>query len=294
MVKSMTAYGRAVFADELHSVSVELKSVNSRYFDCNVRLPRAYLFLEEKIKAYLQKNVTSRGKVDVFVTIEDKSRAATITPDLELAKNYANALREVAEACGLKESVTLSQIARHPDLFATAAPEIDADATWNLLLPVLSEAGAAFKATAEAEGERIQADISEKMEKITAFAKEAEQISQANIGGYRDKLESRIRQMLSDNKISIDEQRILTECAIMADKLAVDEELVRLGVHRKAFFDILAEGSPCGKKLDFLLQECNRETNTLGSKGNDAGIAGLVINMKNELEKIREQIQNIE
>lgn len=294
MVRSMTAYGRATYADDSRTVTVELKSVNSRYFDCNVRLPRAYLFLEEKIKSYLQKSVTTRGKVDVFVTIEDKSRAMTITPDLALAKNYAQALRQVCEACGLREEVTLSQLARHPDLFATTAPEIDTEAVWEMLLPVLKEAGDAFKATAEKEGERTKADISEKMEQVTAYAKEAEQISQGNIKGYREKLEGRIRQMLSDNKISIDEQRILTECAIMADKLAVDEELARLKAHRKAFYDILSEGSPCGKKLDFLLQECNRETNTLGAKGNDAGIAGLVIGMKNELEKIREQIQNIE
>ena len=294
MVKSMTAYGRATYADESCSVAVELKSVNSRYFDCNVRLPRAYVFLEEKIKAYLQTNVISRGKVDVFVTFEDKSRSATITPDLKLAQNYAQALRQVCEACGLKDDITLSQIARHPDLFATTAPEIDTDAVWQMLLPTLKEAGDAFKTTAQKEGARLQADISEKMENVTAFAKEAEKIAQSNISGYREKLEGRIRQMLSDNKISIDEQRILTECAIMADKLAVDEELVRLETHRKAFYEILSEGSPCGKKLDFLLQECNRETNTLGSKGNDAGIASLVIRMKNELEKIREQIQNIE
>ena len=294
MIKSMTAYGRARYASEGRDITVEIKSVNGRYFDCTVKMPRTYLFLEDKIKGYLQKNIISRGKIDVFITYRDTTQNNSVSVNMELAQAYVKALREIAEVCGVRDDISALGVARNPDVFVTDSPEPDMEKEWETLLLPLREAAANFDAMRTAEGEKTCADISEKMDNVTAWAKEAGQLSKAHIGGYRDKLEARIRQILSDHQVEIEEQRILTECAIMADKLAVDEELARLDAHREAFFDMLSEGGPCGKKLDFLMQEFNRETNTLGSKANNTQISRLVIAMKNELEKIREQVQNIE
>lgn len=294
MIKSMTAYGRARYTGEGRDITVEIKSVNGRYFDCTVKMPRTYLFLEDKIKAYVQNNVISRGKIDIFITYRDNLNNNPVTVNMEMAKAYTTALREMAEACGVKDDISVMGLARNTELFSAETPDPDMEQEWNTLLLPLKEACAAFDAMRGAEGEKTKADISEKMNNVTAFAKEAGQLSHESIAGYREKLECRIRQLLADTQAQIDEQRILTECAIMADKLAVDEELARLDAHREAFFDMLKEGSPCGKKLDFLMQEFNRETNTLGSKANHTQISRLVIAMKNELEKIREQVQNIE
>ena len=294
MIKSMTAYGRARYASEGRDITVEIKSVNGRYFDCTVKMPRTYLFLEDKIKSYLQKNVISRGKIDVFITYRDTAQNSSVSVNMELAQAYVKALREIAQVCGVRDDISALGVARNPDVFVTDSPEPDMEKEWETLLLPLKEAAANFDAMRTTEGEKTRADISEKMDNVTAWAKEAGQLSKAHISGYRDKLEARIRQILSDHQVEIEEQRILTECAIMADKLAVDEELARLDAHREAFFDMLSEGGPCGKKLDFLMQEFNRETNTLGSKANNTQISRLVIAMKNELEKIREQVQNIE
>lgn len=294
MIKSMTAYGRARYASEGRDITVEIKSVNGRYFDCTVKMPRTYLFLEDKIKGYLQKNIISRGKIDVFITYRDTAQSNSVSVNMELAQAYVNALREIAQVCGVRDDISALGVARNPDVFVTDSPEPDMEKEWETLLLPLKEAAANFDAMRTTEGEKTRADISEKMDNVTAWAKEAGQLSKAHISGYRDKLEARIRQILSDHQVEIEEQRILTECAIMADKLAVDEELARLDAHREAFFDMLSEGGPCGKKLDFLMQEFNRETNTLGSKANNTQISRLVIAMKNELEKIREQVQNIE
>ena len=294
MIKSMTAYGRARYASEGRDITVEIKSVNGRYFDCTVKMPRTYLFLEDKIKSYLQKNVISRGKIDVFITYRDTAQNSSVSVNMELAQAYVKALREIAQVCGVRDDISALGVARNPDVFVTDSPEPDMEKEWETLLLPLKEAAANFDAMRTTEGEKTRADISEKMDNVTAWAKEAGQLSKAHISGYRDKLEARIRQILSDHQVEIEEQRILTECAIMADKLAVDEELARLDAHREAFFDMLSEGGPCGKKLDFLMQEFNRETNTLGSKANNTQISRLVIAMKNELEKIREQGQNIE
>lgn len=294
MIKSMTAYGRGRYTAEGRDITVEIKSVNGRYFDCSVKMPRAYLFLEDKVKGYLQKNVISRGKIDVFITYRDAAEKGAISVNMELAEAYVQVLRQMGEQLGVRDDISVMGLARNTDLFQTESPEPDMEKEWETLLLPLGEAAAAFDAMRMAEGEKTKADITEKMDNVTAFAKEAGELSKAHIGGYRDKLEARIRQILADQQVEIEEQRILTECAIMADKLAVDEELARLDAHRTAFFDMLKEGSPCGKKLDFLMQEFNRETNTLGSKANNTQISRLVIAMKNELEKIREQVQNIE
>ena len=236
----------------------------------------------------------SRGKIDIFITYRDTAQNDSIAVNVELAQAYVSALRELAKTCEVRDDISVMGLARNPDLFVTESPEPDMEKEWDTLMIPLSDACKAFDAMRSAEGEKTRADISEKMENVTAFAREAGVLSKAHIGGYREKLEARIRQILADNQVDIEEQRILTECAIMADKLAVDEELARLEAHREAFYEILGEGSPCGKKLDFLMQEFNRETNTLGSKANNTQISRLVIAMKNELEKIREQVQNIE
>lgn len=294
MVKSMTAYGRAVGTLPGGVLTVEIRSVNSRYFDCTVKLPRTHLCLEDRVRSYLQNEVISRGKVDVFLGYVRSDGGAVIRPNTGAALQYVAALRELAEACGVPDDITAMGLAKNPDLFLSDTGEVDADAEWAAWKPVIAEAGRAFDARRTEEGRRTEQDITEKMGHVTAWAKEAGERSRADIAGYHDKLKARLRQVLSDNKVTADEQRILTECALMADKLAVDEELARLDAHREAFFSILREGSPCGKKLDYLMQEFNRETNTLGSKACNAEIAHIVVSMKNELEKIREQVQNIE
>ena len=294
MVKSMTAYGRATGPVSGGTLTAEIRSVNSRYFDCTVKLPRTHLCLEEKIRAYLQNEVISRGKVDIYLTYARRDGGTVIRPNAEAARQYAEALHELARICGVPDDGTARGLASTPDLFVSEAREIDPEAEWDEWRPVIEAACRAFDASRTAEGKKTEEDISAKMQNVTAWAEEAGERSRADIAGYHDKLKARLRQILSDNKVTADEQRVLTECALMADKLAVDEELARLDAHRAAFYTILREGSPCGKKLDYLIQECNRETNTLGSKACNADIAHLVIKMKNELEKIREQVQNIE
>lgn len=294
MIRSMTAYGRAKTVTEQGSVTVELKSVNSRYFDCTVKMPRAYLFLEERIKSYVRDCGITRGKVDVYVTVESAAASPEISVDMTLAESYVRALRQLRDSLELADDISVMTVAKNTALFSSTAAVPEAEPAWQMLLPALEQATAAFRSMAEAEGARTAEDITSKMETVRALAREAETLYGDNVAAYRTKLEERIRRLLSDHKVALDEQRILTECAIVADRLAVDEEIARLGSHVSAFYEILREGSPCGKKLDFLLQECNRETNTLGSKANDAGIARVVVSMKNELEKIREQIQNIE
>ena len=295
MIKSMTAFGRAKIEGEAKDITVEIKSVNSRYFDCTVKMPRAYLPFEDRIKSYVQKNGISRAKVDIFVTVADKATSGeTVTLDAAYAESYIAALRELGSRFGLADDISIMSVARNQDIFVSARPEADLEEEWSILLPVLEAAVADHGEMRRTEGERAFADISEKIESIRAMVAEIEAISKEDTVGYRDKLESRIRQILGDNDIVVDEQRLLTECAVWADKIAIDEELVRLRSHFGAFYDIIALAEPSGRKLDFLMQELNRETNTIGSKANNASIARIVVNMKGELEKIREQIQNIE
>ena len=296
MIKSMTAFGRGRREGETKDITIEIKSVNSRFFDCNVKMPRVYLFLEEKIKSYIKQKAVGRAKVDVFVTVVSKAAAVTEpTVDTELAQGYLSALRRLAEELSVKDDVSVSTLVRlNPEILRNNAPEEDMDAAWEELLPVLDEAVGSYVAMRTAEGEKLEADIKAKIEQVRAYSDEVEKISLEDTVGYRDKLESRIKALLADNQISIDEQRVLTECAIWADKIAIDEELVRLRSHFDAFYNIISMKEPSGRKLDFLMQELNRETNTIGSKANNAKIARLVVDMKGELEKIREQVQNIE
>lgn len=295
MIKSMTAFGRAKREGEDKDITVEIKSVNSRFYDCNVKLPRAYMPFEERIKSYVQKNAVSRAKVDVYLTVDrHTAEIGKIKVDKQFAESYIEALRSLARDFGLCDDISVMSVARNQDIFTYERDEEDMDGEWELIRSVLDEAIAGYSAMREAEGAKAEADIKAKLELVRAYADEVEKISLEDTVGYRDKLEARLRQILGDNSVTVDENRLLTECAVWADKIAIDEELVRLRSHFGAFYDICAMSEPSGRKLDFLMQELNRETNTIGSKANNARIARIVVNMKGELEKIREQVQNIE
>ena len=295
MIKSMTAFGRAKLEGEQKDVTIEIKSVNSRFFDCSVKMPRAYLFLEERIKAYVQKNAVSRAKVDVFITVDSHtSGIGSVSVDKAFAESYISALRSLADDFGLKDDISVMSVARNQDVFTYDKPEADLEGEWEIIRSVLDEAIAGYSAMRAEEGRKAEEDIKAKIERVRELADEVEGISKSDTVGYRDKLEARLRQILGDNGIAVDENRLLTECAVWADKIAIDEELVRLRSHFGAFYDIINLKEPSGRKLDFLMQELNRDTNTIGSKANNARIARIVVDMKGELEKIREQVQNIE
>ena len=295
MIKSMTAFGRAKIEGADKDITVEIKSVNSRFFDCTVKMPRAYVFLEEKIKSYIQKNAVSRAKVDVFVTVDNhENSVGTVSYDRGYAESYVAALRSLRDELGLADDISVMTVARNPDIFRVSRPDLDLDAEWARIRAVLDLAIGDYCEMRSAEGARIEADIKGKVEAVRAYADEVEIISHEDTVGYRDKLEAKLRAILADNSVTVDENRLLTECAVWADKIAIDEELVRLRSHFGAFYEISETPEPSGRKLDFLMQEMNRETNTIGSKANNARIARIVVNMKGELEKIREQVQNIE
>lgn len=295
MIKSMTAFGRAKTSTADYDITVELRSVNSRYFDASVRLPRAYACLEERVKSYVQNHVISRGKVEISISyIPHGAAGGAIRLDPDFTAAYLKALQELRDTFGLPDDISVMTVARNGDVFTHEREEEDPEEVWARIAPVLQEAGEAFTQMRSVEGAKIQADIVAKLGAIAAWADQIEEISHTDTVGYRDKLETRLRAILADHDVTVDEGRLLTECAVWADKIAIDEELVRLRAHFGAFHDICAEPTPSGKKLDFLMQELNRETNTIGSKANNASIARLVVNMKNELEKIREQVQNIE
>ncbi len=295
MIKSMTAFGRAKAEGAEKDITVEIKSVNSRFFDCTVKMPRAYLPLEERIKNYIQKNGIARAKVDVYITVDAHG---TVSQKLDIdeayAESYIEALRQLRDRFGLDDDISTMTVARNQEIFRTARIDTDIEAEWALLVPVLDAAIADHTAMRTAEGEKAIADIEAKIELIRSYTEKIEQVSQTDTVGYRDKLEARLRQILGENSVTVDENRLLTECAVWADKIAIDEELVRLRSHFGAFREIAASAEPSGRKLDFLMQEMNRETNTIGSKANNVDIARIVVNIKGELEKIREQIQNIE
>lgn len=295
MMKSMTAFGRAKLQSESKDITIEMKSVNSRYFDCSVKMPRAYIFLEERIKSYVQKHAIGRGKVDVFLTVNNHTAAGVLVNlNTDLARSYIDALHRLRDEFDLVDDISVMSVARNQDVFNLERAEEDLEEEWEIIRPVLDEAISGFVAMRAEEGKRVEEDIKSKIEQIRTFVDEIEKISLSDTVGYRDKLETRLRAILDDQGVTVDENRLLTECAILADKIAIDEEIVRLRSHFTAFYDIIASSEPSGRKLDFLMQELNRETNTIGSKANNANIARIVVNMKGELEKIREQIQNIE
>ena len=294
-MKSMTAFGRARSTVGGKDITVEIRSVNNRFFDCSVKLPRAFSFLEEKVKPYLQAGGISRGKVDVFVSIDVvDSPDVRITLDEGYAASYLAALRTLGEKFDLRDDLSIMTVAQNRDLFLIQKPEEDVERDWADVSSVLGEALARFLAARESEGGRIETDLRGKLSAIAERVDRIEALSREDTVTYREKLEARLREMLSDNRIVFDENRILTECAVFADRIAIDEELVRLRSHFVGFEEILASTEPVGRRLDFLVQELNRETNTIGSKAQNAEIARLVVDIKCEIEKIREQIQNIE
>ncbi len=295
MLKSMTAFGRAVGAGGGKSFVCEIRSVNNRYFDCSVRLPRAYGFLEEKVIGFLRSGGVSRGKLEVSIAVEvTDSVGAVVEPDLAYAEAYLAALKKLRDRFALTDDISVMTVAQNRDLFIVTKPEEEFDRDWEALLPVLGEAFARYNAAREREGANLRADLIAKRERLAAMTDRIAALSEGNIAAYREKLEARLRQTLEGLDLQFDSNRILTECALFADKVAVDEELVRLKSHFDAFDEAMKGDGPVGRRLDFLLQEMNREVNTIGSKSNDAAIAALVVDAKCELEKIREQIQNLE
>ncbi len=292
MIKSMTGYGGAKGEKNAIAVTVEMKSVNNRYLDVSVRLPRSCLFAEDAVRAAVAGHIT-RGKVDVFVTV-DTSAAEEVVVRLDeaLASAYLKAVRETAETYGLDGSISALQLARMPDVMIQEKSDTDRQVVSEAIGAVLEQALEDFDAMRAREGQKLAEDIGGKLDGLEAMVAQVEARSPQTVAEYRSKLLARMREVLAD--ASVDESRILQEAAIYADKVAVDEEMVRLKSHIAQFRHLLAAGSPAGRKLDFLIQEMNREANTTGSKCADADIAKTVIDMKAELEKIREQIQNME
>lgn len=291
-IKSMTGYGSAAGKSGDLAVTVEVKSVNNRFLDCSVRIPRVYIFAEDRIKALVQKNV-GRGKVDVFVTI-DSSAGSDVCVRLNegVAAAYVAAFEELSAKYELKNDLTAVALGRLPDVFTVERKEVDQESFTADLETIAAEALAAFERMRRTEGEKLREDILTKLDRVEELAAQIAALSPRTVEEYRARLEAKLMEVLQT--ADIDKSRILTEAAIFADKVAVDEELVRLGSHVAQMRDMLAKGGAVGRKLDFLTQELNREANTTGSKCSDVKITALVVDLKAEIEKIREQIQNLE
>ncbi|MCI9347848.1 MAG: YicC family protein [Oscillibacter sp.] len=291
MIKSMTGYGRARETRDGRDITVEVRAVNNRYLDCTVKMPRVYIFAEDAMKKRVQQAV-SRGKVDVFVSVE-AAGAAQVTVNRELAGQYAAALNELAEVCGpVAYRVTPDLLARFPDVLTVTKADDDLEAVTADLCAVLDQALEAFNAMRAVEGEKLAEDIGGRLTSIETYTGQVEARSPETVAEYRAKLNARMQEVLQS--VSVDPQRILMEAAIYADKIAVDEETVRLRSHVAQLRTMLESSEPMGRKMDFLIQEVNRESNTIGSKCNDVSIAQVVVNLKAEVEKMREQVQNIE
>ena len=292
MIRSMTGYGRDQQLLHGRSITVEIRSVNHRYFEFSCRAPRGCAFLEDRLKRALQSAI-SRGKVEVSLTLQTiENRHTSVAVDHALAGQYLTALRALGAEYGLTDDLTLSTVARLPDLFTVCRGEEDEEELAADVLSVLQEALDRFVAMREAEGERLRADVLSRLLALEEHLAFVEERSPQTVAEYRARLTAKLNELLGG--AVADEARILTEAAIVADRLAVDEETVRLHSHNAQLRGILDCAEPVGRKLDFLVQEMNRETNTIGSKCSDTAIAGHVVEMKSEIEKIREQIQNIE
>ena len=292
MVKSMTGYGRAEDTLNGCTITVELRSVNNRYLDCNVRMPRLYLFAEETIKSRVQ-NTISRGKVDVFVTLDSTGgEQVQVSVNQPLADGYYAALIQLAERYGLSKDISVSLLSRFPDVLLAEKAEEDVEQRAQDICSVLDRALADFDQMRTREGARLEADVLSRAARIEELVGKVEERSPQTVAEYRAKLEARMNEVLSNTQL--DPARILTEAAIFADKVAVDEETVRLCSHIGQLRHMLEQGGATGRKLDFLIQEFNREAKTIGSKCSDIDIARHVVDIKAEIEKIREQVQNIE
>lgn len=292
MPKSMTGYGAFEISDERRKITVEIKSVNNRYADINIKLRSSYVFLEEDIRNAVLKSV-SRGKIDIFVTVwEYKNEAAEVAVDEELLHQYVNALKKISETAHVPEGITAERLSRYPDVLVVSQNNFNKDALKESVLTALDGALKEFVAAREREGERIAEKLDECINGIGSEIDKVEQRMPQIVENYRTRLENKLKEVLENN--AADESRIITEAAIFADKICTDEETVRLKSHIAEFKNVLASSQPIGRKLDFIIQEMNREINTIGSKSNDVEVSKIVVGVKGEIEKLREQVQNIE
>ena len=294
MVKSMTGFGRCETEINGRAITVEIKSVNHRYFEFSCRVTRGYGFLEDKLMAFVNSRV-SRGKIDMFVSVGAADDVpCEVAVNHSLVSGYLTAMKEISDTYGIENDATVVSISRFPDVFTVSKAAVDEE---QLTADVLSAAGQAldsFVAMREAEGERMKADILGRAQTILDIVSEIEERSPQTVTEYETRLLDRIRQTLENLSVEVDEQRILTEVAVFADKVAVAEETVRLRSHFEQLSEFLERNEPVGRKIDFIIQEMNREANTIGSKVQDAVLAHKVVDIKSEIEKIREQVQNIE
>ena len=292
LAKSMTGYGKCESVTEEKQIVVEIKSVNNRYLDVNVKCPRFMMFAEEKIKALVGK-YTTRGKIDVFISVVSKKETGKkITVDTELVKAYVSAFKSACEETGLAYDLSASRFLNNSDVVKVEFEQLSDEEIWEEFEPVICGCLENYNDMRAVEGERLKEDILVKTEKILANVLEIERIVPENIESYKEKLYAKVLEAVENAEV--DESRILAEVAIYIDKIGVDEEIVRLKSHIETMRNVLEDKGSIGKKLDFIIQEMNRETNTIGSKANDLKITNFVIENKNEIEKIREQIQNIE
>ncbi len=292
MINSMTGFGRFEGAVNGRSITLEIKSVNHRYTEFNCRLTRGYSFLEEKLKSYITSKV-KRGKIDMFVSISEPEDTPTdVVINHNLAEGYINALKELEEKYGITNSVNTVDVGKYPDVLTVKKAEEDEDKVWDDVRNAVDSALEGFLEMRKAEGERLKADVLSRAETIMSIVDEIEKRSPETVEEYKTRLKQKIEEFLGSGEY--DEQRVITEVAIYADKVAVDEETVRLRSHFEQLNTYLNSDEPVGRSIDFLIQEMNREANTIGSKVKDAEIAQKVVRIKNEIEKIREQIQNIE
>ena len=292
MVYSMTGYGKGNLVLHGKDITVEVKSVNHRYFEYSSRMSRFFAFLDDKIKKEIQ-GMIARGKVEVSLMVRAVESSETkIEPDVLLAKSYYDALQTLSESLGLPNNADVLAISRMDGVLTQVKNEEDADTLWNDVNTVLHLAMDEFIAMRKAEGEKLCADVLSRLETVESIVAEIEKSAPQRVEAYREKLYAKLQTVLADKQV--DDARILTEAAIFADRVAIDEETTRLHSHISQYRKILASNEPQGRKLDFLTQELNRETNTIGSKSNDLAITNMVVEIKSEIEKIREQIQNIE
>jgi len=291
LIKSMTGFGRGEFSQGASTFSVDVRSVNHRYSDVSVRMPRAMSILEEKVREFVNEKI-SRGKVDVYINYSTFGQSSQVKLDTNLAKAYVDSLKVLKEMFAIKDDISLSLLTRFPDIMAMETVEQDMEELWLILRKALETAFNALVEMRKREGERLKNDLLEKLVNVKGLVENIKGKSSSIVDEYKNKLYDRIKELTQD--IPIDENRLLTEVALFADKSSIDEELVRLESHMEELRKALNFNGSVGKKLDFIIQEMNREVNTIGSKVTDLGIVNNVIGIKTEIEKIREQVQNIE
>ncbi len=292
MIKSMTGFGRCEVAEKDRKFTVEMKSVNHRYLDVNIKMPKKLNFFESAIRSEL-KNYISRGKVDVFITFEDFSEnTSSVRYNKELAEEYLKYLRQMSQDFGLDDDIRVSTLSKYPDVFSMEDVDVDEEELWKELQKAIAGAAKMFVDSRIVEGEHLKDDLVEKLDNMLRLVDFITERSPKIIAEYKSKLEDKVKELLADT--AVDEARLLTEVTIFADKVCVDEELVRLRSHIETTKKTLLEGGSIGRKLDFIAQEMNREANTILSKSNDLEISNCGIELKTEIEKVREQIQNIE